>query len=89
MWWLISSWRHGPPARLGRVYPDNVIADDTAAEMHEPALAHVVRGILDFSGLKFDAHRRLFDGNVRNVRSGVRHVQARRRSGVETHYTLL
>lgn len=44
-----------------------MIADDTAAEMHEPALAHVVRGILDFSGLKFDAHRRLFDGNVRNV----------------------
>ena len=54
-----------------------MIADDTAAEMHEPALAHVVRGILDLSGLKFDADGRLFDGNVRNVRSGVRHVQAR------------
>ena len=77
LWWLISSWRHGSPARLGRVYPDNVIADDTATEMHEPALAHVVRGILDLSGLKFDADGRLFDGNVRNVRSGVRQAQAR------------
>ena len=53
------------------------MADDKATELHERALAHVVRGILDLSGLKFDADGRLFDGNVRNVRSGVRHVQAR------------
>jgi hypothetical protein len=41
-----------------RAYPNNVFADDDASR-DERSLAHMVRGILDLSGLKFDSEGRL------------------------------
>jgi hypothetical protein len=53
------------PNRLGEpAYPDNVIAGDPTRDFDARALAHVVRGILDLSGLKFDAEGRLLPGRT-------------------------
>jgi hypothetical protein len=51
-------WNH--PAKLDDPpFPDDVIAGDPNRNFDERALAHVVRGILDLAGLKFDADGRI------------------------------
>jgi hypothetical protein len=51
---------YNPPGRVGELaYPDNVLADGDEASADECSLAHVVRGILDLAGLKFDAEGQL------------------------------
>jgi hypothetical protein len=50
--WSMPTTLDEPP------YPDSVIADPSS-DFEQRALAHVVRGILDLAGVKFDADGRI------------------------------